>query len=116
VPVSESRYWIGSTYDRNFKNMEPSIEALKFLMDGCAEIWTSKTTLINQWTGQRPTTPDRRPLVGALPNKPNAFILNGLGTKGVSLSPFFASALLDLVEKNSNLTHEVSPERFFTMK
>jgi glycine/D-amino acid oxidase-like deaminating enzyme len=45
--------------------------------------------------GFRPTTPDRRPILGSMPDSENVVIFNGLGTKGVSLAPYFSAQLCD---------------------
>jgi glycine/D-amino acid oxidase-like deaminating enzyme len=41
----------------------------------------------------RPATLERRPFVGFHPLQNNVAILNGMGTKGSSLAPFFAHQL-----------------------
>jgi glycine/D-amino acid oxidase-like deaminating enzyme len=43
----------------------------------------------------RPANIERRPFVGLHPAHKNIGILNGLGTKGCSLAPFFAKQFVD---------------------
>jgi glycine oxidase len=68
--------------------------------------------IIHQEWGIRPTTPDRRPLLGAHPANKNVVIFNGLGTKGVSLAPYFACHLADWLEGKGDLSDEVNINRF----
>lgn len=68
--------------------------------------------IIHQGWGIRPTTPDRRPILGAHPANKKVLIFNGLGTKGVSLAPYFAHQLADWLEGNGDLMTEVNINRF----
>jgi len=61
--------------------------------------------------GIRPATRDRRPFVGRHPKFNNLFILNGLGSKGVSQSPHCSKELLNYIELNKNLDKEINIER-----
>ncbi len=116
VPVSNHSFWVGSTYDRIFDSAEPSEDGKQFLVSGFNEIWPFPAKVVRHWAGLRPTTPDRRPLVGRIPGTKNMHLLNGLGTKGVSLSPFFAGALISQVLGGDALHSEVSPNRFLNRK
>jgi glycine/D-amino acid oxidase-like deaminating enzyme len=55
---------------------------------------------------------DRKPLIGLHPNYPQIAILNGMGTKGISLAPYFASHFCDFLLDNSLLLKEVDIKRF----
>ncbi len=68
--------------------------------------------IIHQEWGIRPTTSDRRPLLGAHPQNKNVIIFNGLGTKGVSLAPYFAHQLADWLDGKGDLSAEVNINRF----
>jgi glycine/D-amino acid oxidase-like deaminating enzyme len=61
--------------------------------------------------GVRPATADRRPLLGLHPAFPCMGIFNGLGTKGVSIAPYFAAHFADLLLENKQLDQEVSISR-----
>lgn len=64
-----------------------------------------------QW-GFRPTTPDRRPMLGRHPDHHRLWIFNGLGTKGVSLAPYFSGVLIDAIENGTPLNKDVDVERY----
>jgi hypothetical protein len=40
------------------------------------------------------------------------YVLNGLGTRGVMISPFVAQQLFDHIEKGNNLDSEIDIKRF----
>lgn len=68
-------------------------------------------TVGQEW-GIRPTTVDRRPMLGNHPELKNLIIFNGLGTKGVSLAPYFSSHLADWLVGDGELLAEVNIRRF----
>ena len=68
--------------------------------------------IIGQEWGIRPTTIDRRPMLGEHPNQKNLIIFNGLGTKGVSLAPYFSCQLADWLEGKGDIMPEVNIKRF----
>jgi glycine oxidase len=60
----------------------------------------------------RPTTHDRRPILGAHPKHPSVIIFNGLGTKGVSLAPHFSKVLAEWLENSQPINKEVDIHRY----
>jgi glycine/D-amino acid oxidase-like deaminating enzyme len=68
--------------------------------------------IVGQDYGFRPTTPDRRPLLGQHPQHPNLYIFNGLGTKGVTLAPYFSAQLVDFMENEGALNQMVDVKRY----
>lgn len=67
---------------------------------------------VGQDWGLRPTTIDRKPVLGYWPGFENRIIFNGLGTKGVSLAPYFSGVLADWLEGKIELKKEVNIKRF----
>jgi glycine/D-amino acid oxidase-like deaminating enzyme len=63
--------------------------------------------------GVRPTIKDRRPVIGFHPAHPQLGYFNGFGTKGVSLAPYFARQMADLLTNTIRAVHpEVDIRRF----
>ena len=62
--------------------------------------------------GMRPTVPDRRPIIGKHPEYSRVAVFNGLGTKGVSLAPYFASILIQLLENGAPVNNEADVNRY----
>ncbi|MFM9837199.1 MAG: NAD(P)/FAD-dependent oxidoreductase [Cyclobacteriaceae bacterium] len=68
--------------------------------------------IVGQEWGIRPTTVDRRPMLGNHPEMKNLIIFNGLGTKGVSLAPYFSGHLANWLMGQGELLREVNITRF----
>ena len=60
----------------------------------------------------RPATLERRPFVGLHPLHKNVGILNGMGTKGCSLAPFFARQLSDHLIYRTGIRPDADVARF----
>jgi glycine/D-amino acid oxidase-like deaminating enzyme len=89
----ENLFWVGSSYQWEYQHANPT-----------TEFYEQTKTLLNQWlkmpykimdhkAALRPSTLERRPFVGFHPQYNSIGILNGMGTKGTSLAPFFANQI-----------------------
>lgn len=97
VPYKENIFWLGSSYEWEFNDDQPS-ETFR----NQAESWLhhflkSPFRIIEHFAAIRPATLERKPFVGFHPLYPHIGILNGMGTKGCSLSPYFAKQLTNLI-------------------
>ena len=104
VPQKEkNRFKIGATYDHKIENQTTTDAARKEIVEKWEAIATKSYQIIDQNWGLRPTSPDRKPIIGFHPKKKLLSMVNGLGTKGVSLAPFVSGIFADkLVNKASN--------------
>lgn len=100
APLGNGTYWAGSTYRWFFPDTLPGEEGKSFLLDHLQEMLAAPFEIIDQVAGIRPTMIDRRPVVLQSPVNPNAFMLNGLGTKGALLAPYFAATLATQLLQN----------------
>ena len=91
VPWSnKDLFWIGSTYEWNYTDVQPS-EFFKNKVEAQLSYWLKLPfTIIDHVAAERPANVERRPFVGLHPVHSSVGILNGMGTKGCSLAPFFA--------------------------
>jgi glycine oxidase len=114
VPGNASGEWrVGATYNLSDKTNNTTRE-------GRTELEQKLKTLVNfpfEVTGQdwgiRPTSADRRPILGKHPKFDPLYIFNGLGTKGVSLAPYFSEVLLRWIENpEQGLNKQVNVTRF----
>jgi glycine/D-amino acid oxidase-like deaminating enzyme len=112
VPLGQDLYWIGATYERDDKTHVITSEAKEELVDKVKKIITCEFEIVKQVAGIRPTTKDRRPLVGAHFEHKHLFVLNGLGTRGVMIAPFVAEQLYNRIEHGSNLDKDIDIARF----
>jgi glycine/D-amino acid oxidase-like deaminating enzyme len=94
APTKESLFWFGSNYQWSFPDDLPSA-AFRQQAENHLKAWIKTPyTIVEHVAGIRPATLERRPFVGLHPHQPNIGILNGMGTKGCSLAPFFAHQLV----------------------
>ncbi len=111
LPV-QNTYWLGSNYQWEFEDVGPS-----------ENFYKSGVELLNHWLKKpyrilahkaavRPATLERRPFVGFHPLHANVGILNGMGTKGTSLAPFFAHQLVQNIVYNFPIAAEADLKRF----
>jgi len=110
---SHGRYKVGSTYNRYDINISPTPEARKTLMEKLNDLIYVEYDVERQYAGIRPTVVDRRPILGMHPKRPDLGVFNGLGTKGVSLGPYFAKQFSELLENGKEVAAEVHISRFF---
>jgi glycine/D-amino acid oxidase-like deaminating enzyme len=61
----------------------------------------------------RPATLHRRPFVGFNPQYPQVGIFNGMGTKGITLAPYFAQHFVNHIVHQHPLDVEVDVKRYF---
>jgi glycine/D-amino acid oxidase-like deaminating enzyme len=113
LPIGDDCYKVGSTYDWDDLSEIPTEEAKVELIQKLEKLIHCDYTIIDHQAGIRPTVKDRRPLIGLHPEFPQLGIFNGLGTKGVSLGPFFANHFVEYLEGGISLNPEVDIRRFF---
>jgi glycine/D-amino acid oxidase-like deaminating enzyme len=110
--ATPDHWWIGSNYLWEFDNPDPTIEFREKTELLLKEWLKMPFYIIDHLAGIRPATLERRPFVGLHPQYPTVGILNGMGTKGCSLAPFFASQLVNNLLRNRPITPEADIRRF----
>lgn len=111
VPLANEMYWIGSTYDWNNKDDLPTEKGRELLIKKLEKVLTVPYEIMDHQAAIRPTTFDRRPLLGLHPDHPTLGILNGMGTKGASLSPYFVEQYVDFLLEGKPINQEATIER-----
>lgn len=113
VPLeTKDLFWIGSNYLWDFADEKPS-----------EQFYRDTEALLKQWlkipfrivghrAGLRPATLERRPFAGLHPHYPAIGILNGMGTKGCSLAPFFARQLAGHLLEGEAIRPDADVNRF----
>ena len=90
--------------------------AIKGFLENTTSIFTQwlkhPFRVVDQLASIRPATVERRPFVGMHPHDPSIGILNGMGTKGCSLSPYFAHQLVNHLTENTPILPEADIKRF----
>lgn len=108
-------YRVGATYEWKNLNYETTDKARKQLVDKLDDLLNIDYEIIDQVAGIRPASKDRRPLIGKHPELKNVFIFNGLGTKGVSLAPYFANEFIESIINLKKLSNEVNINRYYPL-
>ena len=112
MPIGNDKYVLGATYDRENINQETTKEGKEQLIEKLKNIGDFDFEVIEHRAGVRPTTHDRRPILGSHPKYSNMHIFNGLGSKGVMLAPHFAGELIEYITKGVQLNEEVRVSRY----
>lgn len=106
VPLQNDLYWIGSTYDWDNLNDLPTEKVKQFLIKKLTQVLTVPYEIIDHQAAIRPTTFDRRPFLGLHPKNSCLGIINGMGTKGASLAPYFVNQFVDFLLEEKSINHE----------
>jgi len=112
LPFKNEVHKVGSTYDWERIDAIPTKEGKKMLENKLKAILDVNFKTINHIAGIRPATKDRRPFIGRHPKYKNIGIFNGLGSKGVSLGPYFAYKFIDSLESDTEIDFEANIKRY----
>ena len=114
LPLPEAYYFkVGATYNWNDLTDEVSNEAKQTLTDKLNALIPFNYQVINQQAGVRPSTIDRRPVMGNHPIHKSLQVFNGFGTKAVMLAPYFSKHFCNFIENKSELFSDVDIKRFY---
>lgn len=116
MPEGNHLFRLGATYDWHNLNTEPTQEAQSELQEKLGKVFTDSYKIVDQQAGIRPTTHDRRPVIGLHPRHKELGIFNGLGSKGTMLGPYFANQFVNFLAGKGQLHPEVSINRYFRHK
>lgn len=109
---SNDLFWIGSNYEHTLIDTNPTESIKNIFLQQLEEICTLPVEVQAHLVGIRPTTNNRRPFIGKHPHYPQLALLNGLGTKGVSLAPFAAHQLAMNLVHNTPIDSELDVRQF----
>lgn len=114
MPEGEHFFRLGATYDWDDLTTTPNEQAKIELREKLNRLFSDPYEVVDHRAGIRPTTHDRRPVLGLHPKFPQVGIFNGLGSKGTMLGPYFARQFARyLCEKDQTLHPEVHINRYF---
>lgn len=111
-PAGEDLYAVGATYNNFDKSPEPTEEARNELVEKLKDLIDVPFTVMDQVAGLRPTTVDRRPLVGPHPEHQQLYCSNGFGSRGILLAPMVSRDLLNFIDHGVDLDPEFDLDRF----
>ena len=112
IPLGEDLYKVGATYNREDISMAPTDNAREEIAGKLKSMIHSPFEIINQVSGIRPTTKDRKPVLGAWLNNERMVYFNGLGTRGMSMAPMMARILCEFLEDGTDIPPDIDIKRF----
>lgn len=107
IPIGNQRFIVGSTYDWEDMSEQSTESAKKKLLYNLSDFLKLDFKVIDQQAGIRPSSYDRRPIIGKSNIQDNAYIINGFGTKGVMYAPYFSTMLIENIENGVDLDEDV---------
>lgn len=114
VPIGSDTYRVGATYEREFVHILPSKSGKDWLVTQFKKVVDLPFEVLHHGAGLRPTTPDRKPIIGQHPNHDNLWCVNGLGSRGVLWAPFLTSLLVDALKGTQMIPDTLHIRRFFS--
>lgn len=115
MPLGNGTVRIGATYSWHELDFENTERGRDELLSNATKILNTEFEITGQQAGVRPSTKDRRPILGEHPYHKNMFIFNGLGTKGVSLAPYFVKQLSEFIFLQKDINPEANIERHYPL-
>lgn len=114
VPLSETKFRVGSTYTWHDLDEGPTERAKNEILEKLQDlVRVPVKRVLSHRTGIRPATRDRKPFLGKHPLEDGVYIFNGFGAKGVSLIPYFSQMMIDYLLKSKTISPEVDIARYF---
>jgi glycine oxidase len=112
LPYKNGLYYVGATYENNFTTTGPTEAGKNEMLAKINEMLACPYKVVDHVSGVRPTVKDRRPMIGVHPQHPQVALFNGMGTKGISLAPYFAQHFTEHLLSGVPLMPAVDMKRF----
>ena len=112
VPLGQSFFWVGATFNHNNKTTKKSLSAKNELLSELKEKLNSPFKIISHDAQIRPTVLDRRPLLGSHVEYDNLYVFNGLGTRGSLMAPRLSEFLYNYIFLDKALPTSIDIRRF----
>lgn len=104
--IGEGKFKVGSTYDWHNDKAIPTDVGRNTILQHLSYLTDESVEVVEHVAGIRPTTKDRRPLMGRHDKFPKLAVFNGLGAKGFLLAPLLAQEMTNYLLKNTSLNQE----------
>ena len=112
APWSQNIFWVGSSYQWEFEHDQPT-DLFRERTLAALKSWLQVPfSLLDHKASVRPATIERRPFIGFHPIHTAVGIFNGMGTKGCSLGPWFASQFTENIRQGTPIHREADIQRF----
>jgi glycine oxidase len=112
VNLYDDVYKVGATYEWNDLTESTSLQGKTFLTEKLNDLVKIPYEILKHEANIRPTTKDRKAIIGEHPTLKQLFVLNGLGTKGVMHAPYLAKQLLANMREGVAIEKDIDIRRF----
>ena len=112
LPLGNHLFKVGSTYTWDDLTDAPTEKGLNYLIHEVKKLINLPFEVVNHEAGIRPSSRDRRPMIGTHPKFKNLHIINGLGSRGVMIAPLMAMELYNHICHGKPLDQEADIKRF----
>uniref|UniRef100_UPI00404B373F NAD(P)/FAD-dependent oxidoreductase n=1 Tax=Flavobacterium sp. TaxID=239 RepID=UPI00404B373F len=112
IPLGNHLFRVGSTYTWSDLDINPTSEGLDYLVNEFKNLVDLPFKVVKHEAGIRPSSRDRRPMIGTHPKYANLHVINGLGTRGVLIAPDMSKELFEHIVNGKPINKEASIDRF----
>jgi glycine/D-amino acid oxidase-like deaminating enzyme len=107
VPWEKGEWWLGTANFWNYKDANPTDVGQARILSRFRQMYPGlRPPVVKNYGAIKPTTRDRRPLLGRVEDE--LYVFNGLGSKGASLGPYFARHFTEHIKEGKPLMSEVN--------
>ena len=111
MPLKAHLYLVGATFNRTELDDVVTDEGISFLKQRLEEVLDVEYEIITASAGVRPTTKDRKPLIGVHPKHNMLAVFNGLGTRGVIQGPYLTANFSKFLTKGEKILQNTDIQR-----
>ncbi len=113
LPNAPDRWVVGATYANHFDVSGPSEAGKTEILGYLDKVIRAPYCVVAHRAGIRPTTPNRRPILGTHPDWPSVHVLTGFGAKGMLAAPYCSKLLAaKIIGEHPAIPEEISLSRF----
>ena len=110
--IGNDLWRVGATYEQNQISLEPTSLMRKDLELKLNKLIDVPYDVVNHYCGIRPASIDRKPIMGKHPHIDSMYVVNGMGSKAISMAPLLMREMSDYMEQGIPLPSEVDLKRF----
>lgn len=112
IPLGDGYFKVGSNFEWTDLSQTPTEKAKNEILGKWLKWYKGDYKIVDHFAGIRPSSKDRRPILGCINESKKEYIFNGLGSKGIALAPYYAEMLTMNIVKNDPISLEVDVNRF----
>lgn len=109
IPLQNGKYYLGSTYVKNFTSAAPSLDRANGLLEKARLQGVKVSKMISYTSAVRPATFDRSPLVGNISD--NIYSFTGMGSRALLHAPLLANQIFNKIEYSGEIFEKMNIKR-----